>query len=78
VAVLRRGDPFGEVAVLNRDTYRAAVAAIEDSVLLRIDQEDLFDLMQSNTELLQGIIGLLARRVVQVGDLLRESDRNPR
>jgi len=75
LAVLRRGDSVGEVAVLNRDVYRAEVAAIEDSVLLRIEQDDMFDLMQSNTEIMQGVIGLLARRVVQVGDLLRDSDR---
>jgi CRP-like cAMP-binding protein len=74
LAVLRRGDPFGEIAVLNRDVYRASVTAIEDSVLLRIDQEDMFELMQSNTEILQGIIGLLVGRVLQVGDLLRRPD----
>jgi hypothetical protein len=76
LAVLRRGDPFGEVAVLNRDVYRAAVKAAEDTVLLRIEQDDLFELMQANSEIMRGIIGLLARRVVQVGDLLREPNRS--
>jgi CRP-like cAMP-binding protein len=76
LTVLRRGEPFGEVAVLNRDVYRASVKAAEDTVLLRIEQDDLFDLMQANAEIMRGIIGLLARRVAQVGDLLREPERN--
>jgi CRP-like cAMP-binding protein len=75
LGVLRRGESFGEIAVLNRDVYRAEVIAAEDTVLLRIEQEDMFELMQSNTEIMQGIISLLARRVVQVGDVLRKSDR---
>jgi hypothetical protein len=76
LAVLRRGEPFGEVAVLNRDVYRAGVRAAEDTVLLRIEQDDLFELMQANGEIMRGIIGLLARRVAQVGDLLREPERS--
>jgi hypothetical protein len=76
LTVLRRGEPFGEVAVLNRDVYRASVKAAEDTVLLRIEQDDLFELMQANAEIMRGIIGLLARRVAQVGDLLREPERN--
>ena len=39
--------------------------AAEDSVLLRLERDDIFDLMRSNTEIMQGIIGLLARRVLQ-------------
>ena len=70
LGVLRRGDPFGEVAVLNRDVYRGQATAMEDTVLLRIDQEDLFDLMQADAEIMKGIVGLLARRVVQVGSSL--------
>jgi hypothetical protein len=77
LAILRRGDPFGEIAVLNRDAYRAEATAVEDSVLLRIDKDDLFELMQASAELMQAIIGLLARRVVQVGDLLRRPEATP-
>jgi hypothetical protein len=73
LAILRRGEPFGEIAVLKRDFYRADVSAIEDTVLLKIAGEDMFDLMQSNSEIMQGVIGLLADRVVQVGGLLRQS-----
>jgi hypothetical protein len=75
LGVLRRGESFGEVAVLNRDAYRADATAAEDSVLLRLERDDIFDLMRSSSEIMQGIIGLLARRVVQVGDLLRDSGR---
>jgi len=76
LGVLRRGDPFGEIAVLNRDAYRASATAVEDTVLLSIEQEDLFLLMQSDADIMRGIVGLLARRVVQVGDLLRESEHD--
>jgi AAA family ATP:ADP antiporter len=76
LGILRRGDSIGEIAVLNRDVYRADVTAIEDTVLLRIEQEDMFDLMQSNTEIMQGVISLLSRRVVHVGDLLRRIDQS--
>ena len=67
LGVLRRGECFGEVAVLNREAYRASATAAEDSVLLRVDRDDMFELMRSNAEIMQAIIGLLARRVVQVG-----------
>lgn len=67
LAVLRRGDPFGEIAVLNRNCYRASVTAVDNSVVLRIEQADMFDLIQDSSDIMQGVISLLARRVVQVG-----------
>ena len=49
------------MAVLNASEYRADVTTIEDTVLLRIEQDDLFEAMRASTERMQGVIGLLTR-----------------
>jgi CRP-like cAMP-binding protein len=69
LGVLRRGEPFGVLGALKNEGHRGEVRAAEDSVLLKVEREDLFMLMQGDTEIMKGIIGLLADRVVKLGEL---------
>ncbi|MBD3647952.1 MAG: cyclic nucleotide-binding domain-containing protein [Pseudomonadales bacterium] len=50
---------FGELAALDPEPRAASVEALEDSTLLRLDGESLYDLMSGNKEVTRGIIHVL-------------------
>ncbi|MCY7351826.1 MAG: cyclic nucleotide-binding domain-containing protein [Cytophagaceae bacterium] len=58
-----KGDFFGELALLDAEARSATVAAATDVLLLRIDQEDLYDLMEERPEVLRNMIRLLCSRI---------------
>ncbi|KAA0256022.1 MAG: hypothetical protein EDX89_02865 [Acidobacteria bacterium] len=53
----------GELAALSSEPRTASVSAAEDSLLLTLDQESLFDLMQDQHEIARGIIRVLVGRL---------------
>lgn len=53
----------GELAALSSEPRTASVTAAEDSLLLTIDQESLFDLMLDQHEIARGIIRVLVGRL---------------
>ncbi len=53
----------GELAALSSEPRTASVTALRDSLLLTLDQEALFDLMQDRQEIARGIIRVLAGRL---------------
>ena len=57
---LAAGDVFGEMAVLDPEPRVASVTAIEDTLLLRLDQEPFYELMEDRIEIARGIIRVLA------------------
>lgn len=63
LAVLRRGESLGEMALLDAAPRSAAATAIEETTLLEIDQEDFFEVLTSNPEITRGIMRLLSRRL---------------
>lgn len=54
---------FGEMAALDPAPRMASVTAVEDSLLLMLRQEDLYELMESRVEVSRGIIQVLIRRL---------------
>lgn len=50
---------FGELAALDPEPRAASVQAIEDTTLLRLDGESLYDLMSGNKEVTRGIVHVL-------------------
>jgi CRP-like cAMP-binding protein len=50
---------FGEMALLDREPRIASITAVEDTTLLRLDQEPFYELMESRIEVARGIIGVL-------------------
>jgi hypothetical protein len=56
---LEERDFFGEMALLDLEPRVASVTAVEDTTLLRLDQEPFYELMESRIEVARGIIGVL-------------------
>src|SRR4051812_15762155 len=50
------GQIIGEMAVIDAAPRLASVTALEESHLLRLDQETLFELMADHSEVLSGIL----------------------
>ena len=57
---LAEGTVFGEMAVLDPEPRVASVTASVDTVLLRLDQEPFYELMEDRIEIARGIIRALA------------------
>ena len=53
---------FGEIAALSPEARVASVTAIENSLLLKINHEILYDVMARNIGLVKGIIEVLCQR----------------
>jgi ATP/ADP translocase len=63
ITQLERGTCIGEMALLDHESRSADAITLEESVLLKIDQEGFFQLMASNPEIMKQIIKILTRRV---------------
>lgn len=54
---------FGEMALLDNDTRSASITAIDETVLLRLDQDALYEIMSDRIEVARGIIRELTKRL---------------
>jgi CRP-like cAMP-binding protein len=61
--VLGNREMFGELAALDPEPRSASVTALEDTVLFRLDERTLYELMTEHQSLLRGIIRILCRRL---------------
>ncbi len=70
---LAEGDVFGEMAVLETEPRVASITALEDTLLLRLDREPFYELMEDRIEVARGIIrvlsGHLRNRVQDVAEV---------
>ena len=63
ITQLERGTCIGEMALLDQEPRSADAITLEESVLLKMDQEGFFQLMASNPEIMKQIVKILTRRV---------------
>lgn len=63
IATLGPGECVGEMAAIDLEPRSAAVAAVEDSVLLRLDRNDLMDLLADYPHVVDALAGVLVRRL---------------
>lgn len=54
---------FGELAALDPQPRSASVTALEDTLLFRLDERSLYELMADDPSLMRGIIRVLCRRL---------------
>ncbi|MBI3157972.1 MAG: HEAT repeat domain-containing protein [Chloroflexi bacterium] len=66
------GEVVGEMAMLDSEPRSASVTAEEDSLLLRLDQEPFYDLMDERIEVVRGIIGVLSGRLRSAVGTMRD------
>ena len=70
---LHAGEVFGEMAALDAEPRSASATASEDTLLLRLDQEPLYEIMEDRIEVARGIIRVLSRhlraRLSDLGEL---------
>lgn len=63
LAVLKENDFFGELSLLDTETRSASASANTETLLLKIDQEPFYEIMESRVEVAKGIIKTLCRRL---------------
>ncbi|MDP6230514.1 MAG: cyclic nucleotide-binding domain-containing protein, partial [Candidatus Marinimicrobia bacterium] len=63
IASLGKGACLGEMALLDQEPRSADVTMETDTTLLKITQEDFYEIMSSNMEIMQGIVKLLTGRL---------------
>jgi AAA family ATP:ADP antiporter len=71
LAELGENDIFGELALLDPAPRSAAVTALADTRLFRLDQEPFYELLEDHTEVARKMLQILARR------LRRTSEQTP-
>lgn len=68
LAVLKENEIFGELSLLDSEARSASATSLTDCILLKIEQEDFYDLVATNSDILKGIMKTLCKR-------LREQDK---
>lgn len=75
---LNEREIFGEMAVLDPEPRSASVTTVEETRLLRVDQQALFEVMDDRPEVARGIIHVLSRHLRnRMKDLAELRDRLP-
>ncbi|CAB4791969.1 MAG: cyclic nucleotide-binding domain-containing protein [Actinobacteria bacterium] len=73
LALMDRGDLFGEMGMLDDRPRSATARALEPSTLLRLPYEPVVDLLESWPSLLWGVVRLLAGRIRNMDEALADS-----
>ena len=63
IVTLSKGEFIGEMALLDQEPRSASATTEEETVMLRIEGEDFYDLMASRMEIMQGIVKVLTGRL---------------
>ena len=63
IAWMGEKDVFGELALLDSEPRNASVTAVEETYLLRLDQNTFYELISDYPEVLRGIIRVLSQRL---------------
>lgn len=62
-AILEEGDEFGEYSLIDTEVRSASVTGTEETVLLRLDQESFYELINNDEQVLKGILNLMVGRL---------------
>jgi len=75
--VMRAGDVFGEIAMLDGGPRTASAVALRDSLLRCLQRRDVFEAMRSDVSLAFDLIQILAERLRWVSGLLEDQAFSP-
>jgi len=76
LAVLSENELFGELSLLDSEARSASATTLTDCVLLKIEQEDFYDVVATNTDILKGIMKTLCKRLREQDKINVELQRN--
>ena len=63
-------DFFGELALLDPEPRSASATAVTDTLLLKLEEEEWYELMEGRPEVLRSIMRILCRRIRHQNELL--------
>jgi CRP-like cAMP-binding protein len=63
IAIRKDNDFFGEMAIIDDRPRSATATSMGDSLLLKIDRDDFFNVLQSNTRFLSNLLKALVSRL---------------
>jgi len=58
-----KGDYFGEMALLDGRPRSASATAIDETLLLKINRENFYDIMMSRHDVLKGVLKMMTERI---------------
>jgi len=76
LALLSENELFGELSLLDSEARSASATAVTECILLKITQEDFYDVVATNTDILKGIMKTLCKRLRQQDKINVELKRN--
>lgn len=72
------GNVFGEMAILDPEARSASVTTVEDTQLLRLDQQALYELIDDRPEVARGLLKVLSQHLRnRMRDLAELRDQLP-
>ncbi len=72
LARISDSDFFGELSLLDDEPRSASATALTEVLLLKIEQDDFYDLMSERTEVMQGVLKILSNRLRDQNVLIRD------
>lgn len=72
LAEMDEKDFFGELSLLDTESRSASAVAKTECLLLRIDQDPFYELMELQPEVVRGVIRILCKRIRAVNQKLLE------
>lgn len=76
LATLQPGDAFGEMAVLDEAPRSAAATALEATTLLRIGSDEFYEVLREQSEIAEGVIRMLSRRLREANETRAQGERS--
>ncbi len=72
LAEMSEKDFFGELSLLDTESRSASAVAVTECMLLRIDQDPFYELMELQPDVVKGVIRILCKRIRAVNQKLLE------
>ncbi len=76
LAILSDNEFFGELSLLDTETRSATATAHSDTLLLKLDQEPFYEIMESRIEVARGVIKTLCKRIRELNGRLIEKQKS--
>ena len=70
--MLTQAQSLGEMGVIDSSPRSADAIAIEDTTVLRVGQEQFLEIMQSNAQIMQGVVRMLLARLRKMDEQLAD------